>query len=258
LLNNWIAIMARVRCLRHLLVLLIFSLGGLAHALSLHRDGDDLYASGTIVLGDELALQAAHESAPVRRLILVNSPGGALVTSLRIARWLEGLRITTVAWGPCMSACSLIFMAGEQRQFAHDAGGRPSVIGIHGPYNSRTGKFSDASAPIMLDYYKHRMGSKFDAEVIGRAIYKMTDPSGFLVVPDDATAKAADRAPRHCPSAQASADECTVYHHKSAQSLGIVTRAESVRLAALPPAIDPRAQARPDATTATTLAQRQP
>ena len=250
--------MARVRCLRHLLVLLIFSLAGLAHALSLHRDGDDLYASGTIVLGDELALQAAHESAPVRRLILVNSPGGALVTSLRIARWLEGLRITTVAWGPCMSACSLIFMAGEQRQFAHDAGGRPSVIGIHGPYNSRTGKFSDASAPIMLDYYKHRMGSKFDVEVMGRAIYKMTDPSGFLVVPDDATAKAADRAPRHCPSAQASADECTVYHHKSAQSLGIVTRAESVRLAALPPAIDPRAQARPDATTATTLAQRQP
>ena len=249
--------MARVRCLRHLLVLLLLSLGGIAHALSLHRDGDDLYASGTIVLGDELALQAAHESMPVRRLILVNSPGGAVVTSLRIARWLEGLRITTVAWGPCMSACSLIFMAGEQRQFAHDGGGRPSMIGIHGPYNSRTGKFSDASAPIMLDYYKHRMGAKFDAEVIERAIYKMTDPSGFLVVPDASVSRPAARAPRHCPSAQASADECTVYPHKSAQSLGIVTHLESVRLSALPPAIEPRLQARSDALVATTLAQRQ-
>jgi ATP-dependent protease ClpP protease subunit len=237
--------------------LLLLSLGGLAHALSLHRDGDDLYASGTIVLGDELALQAAHESMPVRRLILVNSPGGAVVTSLRIARWLEGLRITTVAWGPCMSACSLIFMAGEQRQFAHDGGGRPSMIGIHGPYNSRTGKFSDASAPIMLDYYKHRMGAKFDAEVIERAIYKMTDPSGFLVVPDASVSRPAARAPRHCPSAQASADECTVYPHKSAQSLGIVTHLESVRLSALPPAIEPRLQARSDALVATTLAQRQ-
>jgi hypothetical protein len=194
---------------------------------------------------------------PVRRLILVNSPGGAVVTSLRIARWLEGLRITTVAWGPCMSACSLIFMAGEQRQFAHDGGGRPSMIGIHGPYNSRTGKFSDASAPIMLDYYKHRMGAKFDAEVIERAIYKMTDPSGFLVVPDASVSRPAARAPRHCPSAQASADECTVYPHKSAQSLGIVTHLESVRLAALPPAIEPRLQARSDALVATTLAQRQ-
>jgi ATP-dependent protease ClpP protease subunit len=237
--------------------LLLLSLGGLAHALSLHRDGDDLYASGTIVLGDELALQAAHESMPVRRRILVTSPGGAVVTSLRIARWLEGLRITTVAWGPCMSACSLIFMAGEQRQFAHDGGGRPSMIGIHGPYNSRTGKFSDASAPIMLDYYKHRMGAKFDAEVIERAIYKMTDPSGFLVVPDASVSRPAARAPRHCPSAQASADECTVYPHKSAQSLGIVTHLESVRLSALPPAIEPRLQARSDALVATTLAQRQ-
>jgi hypothetical protein len=180
-----------------------------------------------------------------------------VVTSLRIARWLEGLRITTVAWGPCMSACSLIFMAGEQRQFAHDGGGRPSMIGIHGPYNSRTGKFSDASAPIMLDYYKHRMGAKFDAEVIERAIYKMTDPSGFLVVPDASVSRPAARAPRHCPSAQASADECTVYPHKSAQSLGIVTHLESVRLSALPPAIEPRLQARSDALVATTLAQRQ-
>lgn len=244
--------------LRHFLLPLILALSGTAQGLSLHRDGGDLYASGIIVQGDELALQAAHQSVPVRRLILVNSPGGALITSLRIARWLEALRITTVAWGPCMSACSLIFMAGEQRQFAHDAGGRPSVIGIHGPYNSRTGQFSSAAAPLMLDYYRHRMGPQFDAEVIERAIYKMKDPSGFLVVGDDASAHAWQRYPRHCPSAQASADECTVYRHKSAQGLGIVTSGQSVQLAGLPPAIEPSAPARADAQPAGTLAQRQP
>jgi hypothetical protein len=161
--------MTRLTCLRQFLLLLTLALSGAAHGLSLHRDGGDLYASGIIVQGDELALQAAHQSEPVRRLILVNSPGGALITSLRIARWLEALRITTVAWGPCMSACSLIFMAGEQRQFAQDGAGRPSVIGIHGPYNSRTGQFSTAAAPLMLDYYRHRMGARFDAEVIERA-----------------------------------------------------------------------------------------
>lgn len=255
--------MARLTPLRQFLLLLTLALSGAAHGLSLHRDGGDLYASGIIVQGDELALQAAHESVPVRRLILVNSPGGALITSLRIARWLEALRITTVAWGPCMSACSLIFMAGEQRHFAHDGGGRPSVIGIHGPYNSRTGQFSTAAAPLMLDYYRHRMGSRFDAEVIERAIYKMKDPSGFLVVGDEASAHAGQRHPRHCPSAQASAEECTVYRHKSAQSLGIVTSDESVRLASLPPAvqlavIEPSAPARTDALATATLAQRKP
>ena len=195
--------MAHLTCLRQFLLLLMLALSGAAHSLSLHRDGGDLYASGVIVQGDELALQVAHQSVPVRRLILVNSPGGALITSLRIARWLEALRITTVAWGPCMSACSLIFMAGEQRQFAQDAAGRPSVIGIHGPYNSRTGQFSTAAAPLMLDCYRH----------------------------------------------------------KSAQSLGIVTSDESVRLASLPPALEPSnppAPARADAQAAATLAQRQP
>jgi hypothetical protein len=253
--------MTRLTCLRQFLLLLMLALSGAAHGLSLHRDGGDLYASGIIVQGDELALQASHQSEPVRRLILVNSPGGALITSLRIARWLEALRITTVAWGPCMSACSLIFMAGEQRQFAQDAAGRPSVIGIHGPYNSRTGQFSTAAAPLMLDYYRHRMGARFDAEVIERAIYKMKDPSGFLVVADEASAHAGQRHPRHCPSAQSSADECTVYRHKSAQSLGIVTSDESVRLASLPPALEPSnppAPARADAQAAATLAQRQP
>jgi Clp protease len=252
--------MTRLTCLRQFLLLLTLALSGAAHGLSLHRDGGDLYASGIIVQGDELALQAAHQSEPVRRLILVNSPGGALITSLRIARWLEALRITTVAWGPCMSACSLIFMAGEQRQFAQDGAGRPSVIGIHGPYNSRTGQFSTAAAPLMLDYYRHRMGARFDAEVIERAIYKMKDPSGFLVVADEASAHAGQRHPRHCPSAHSSADECTVYRHKSAQSLGIVTSDESVRLASLPPALEPSnppAPARADAQAAATLAQRQ-
>jgi hypothetical protein len=253
--------MTRLTCLRQFLLLLMLALSGAAHGLSLHRDGGDLYASGIIVQGDELALQASHQSEPVRRLILVNSPGGALITSLRIARWLEALRITTVAWGPCMSACSLIFMAGEQRQFAQDAAGRPSMIGIHGPYNSRTGQFSTAAAPLMLEYYRHRMGARFDAEVIERAIYKMKDPSGFLVVADEASAHAGQRHPRHCPSAQSSADECTVYRHKSAQSLGIVTSDESVRLASLPPALEPSnppAPARADAQAAATLAQRQP
>jgi hypothetical protein len=160
-----------------------------------------------------------------------------------------------------MSACSLIFMAGEQRQFAQDGAGRPSVIGIHGPYNSRTGQFSTAAAPLMLEYYRHRMGARFDAEVIERAIYKMKDPSGFLVVADEASAHAGQRHPRHCPSAQSSADECTVYRHKSAQSLGIVTSDESVRLASLPPALEPSnppAPARAQAQAAATLAQRQP
>jgi hypothetical protein len=48
-------------------------------ALSLHREGDDRYASGVIRVGDDLALRQAAEQAPIRRLVLLNSPGGALM-----------------------------------------------------------------------------------------------------------------------------------------------------------------------------------
>ncbi|MEI7783493.1 MAG: ATP-dependent Clp protease proteolytic subunit [Betaproteobacteria bacterium] len=216
-----------------------------AQALSLHREGGDLYASGVIQVGDDLALRAAHAQAPVERLILVNSPGGALMASLRIAHWLEDLRITTLAAGHCMSACSLIFMAGEQRQFAslpkHPAG----VIGIHGAYNARTGQASQAAAPLMLDYYRHRMGANYAAAIMEQAVHQMKDPSGFLVVPAMSAGEQAEQRPQHCPSARSSRHECTVHLQQSALSLGIVTRAETVSLAGLPDALAQALQAAP-------------
>ena len=226
------------------LLLAAVALSSAAQALTLHREGGDLYASGVIQTGDELALRAAHAQAPVQRLILVNSPGGALMASLRIARWLEDLHITTLAAGHCMSACSLIFMAGEQRQFASLPQQTVSVIGIHGAYNARTGQASAAAAPLMLDYYRQRMGASYDAAVIEQAIHQMKDPSGFLVIPAMGAGQGEQR-PQHCPSARSARHECTVHLEQSALSLGVVTRAETVRLGALPEVIAQAIQAAP-------------
>lgn len=200
-----------------------------AQALTLHRDGEDLYATGTIQAGDDLALKAAHQEAPVSRLVLVNSPGGALLTSLRIARWVEDLRITTVAVGHCLSACSLVFMAGEQRQFAQPMNGHAHLIGIHGPYAQRTGQFSASGAVMMLSYYRTRMGEKFDAAVMEQAVYQMQDPSGLLVVPQAGRSEAVAR-PWHCPSNRTRRDLCTHFPDKDGLSLGLLTTAEPGRV----------------------------
>jgi hypothetical protein len=199
-----------------------------AQALSLHRDGDDLYASGVIQAGDELALRQAAEQGPIRRLILLNSPGGALMASLRMARWLEGLRITTVAAGHCLSACSILFMAGHERVYAQLPAGQATVVGIHGAYHARSGQISQAAVPVMLSYYRARMGAHYEAAVIEQALQHMKDPSGFLMVP--AMQGTASSEPWHCPSAQASRHECTVHTRQSALSLGVVTQAASVSL----------------------------
>lgn len=201
------------------------ALAGAVQALTLHRDGEDLYAAGPIQQGDDLVLRAAHQEAPVRRLVLVNSPGGAFLTSLRIARWVEELRITTVAAGHCLSACSVVFMAGEKRQFAQTLSGQTHLIGIHGPYTPRTGQFSAPGAVIMLSYYRARMGDKFDAAVMEQAVYQMQDPTGLLVVPQAGHAKTSAQ-PWHCPSNRTRRDLCTRFPDKDGLSLGLLTTDE--------------------------------
>jgi hypothetical protein len=196
-----------------------------AQALTLYRDGGYLYVTGTIQAGDDLLLKASHQEAPVRRLVLVNSPGGALLTSLRIAAWAEDLRLTTVAAGHCLSACSLVFMAGERRQFAQAQAGQMHLIGIHGPYSQRTGQFNPPGAGLMWSYYRSRMGEKFDAAVMEQAIYRMQDPSGLLVVPGGGSEAGGPR-PWYCPSIRAQRGPCTGLPDKDALGLGLLTTAE--------------------------------
>jgi hypothetical protein len=217
------------------------ALTGAVQALTLHRDGEDLYAAGAIQQGDDLALRAAHREAPVRRLVLVNSPGGAFLTSLRIARWVEELRITTVAAGHCLSACSLVFMAGEQRQFAQTLSGQTHLIGIHGPYALRTGQPSATAAVMMLSYCRNRMGEKFDAALMERAVYQMQDPTGLLVVPQ---AGGAVVRPWHCPSNRTRPELCTRFPDKDGLSLGLLTTDEP-GLVKIPPELSRLAERSP-------------
>lgn len=224
--NRWIKFMAALAAL---------PLACAVQALTLHRDGDDVYVTGTVQAGDDVALRAAHEEAPVRRLVLVNSPGGAFLTSLRIARWVEEFRINTVAAGHCLSACSLIFMAGEQRQFAQTLSGQTHLIGIHGPYARSTGQPSAPAAVMMLSYYRSRMGEKFDAALMERAVYQMQDPTGLLVVPQTGGADGGTQ-PWHCPSSRIRRDLCTHFPNKDGLSLGLLTTDEPSPVK-IPPAL---------------------
>lgn len=205
----------------------------LAQALSWHRDGEDLYVSGMIQAGDDLVVQAVYQEAPFARLVLVDSPGGSFLVALRMARWVEDRRLATVVAGHCLSSCSLIFLAGEQRQFAQPRPGQTHWIGIHGPYARTTGVPSSAGAQMMLSYLRHRMGERFDPALMERAVYQMHDPSGLLGVPQAASAGGA-ASPWHCPSSRSRRDLCTRFPDKNALSLGLLTSdlASEVRIPA--------------------------
>jgi hypothetical protein len=131
-----------VRQCIHLLAAFSVLIAGMhsAHAIHIQRVDTDVFVSGDIVANDDVKLRAEFDTAPVKRLILVNSRGGHLNASMNIARWLTTRGVTTLVAGPCLSACSIIFMAGQQRQYATGYEPRLTVVGIHGPSMPLTGQ----------------------------------------------------------------------------------------------------------------------
>jgi hypothetical protein len=114
-------------------------------------------------------------------------------------------------------------MAGQTRLFAAEVDGRPLVIGIHGAYSGQSRQPSLRGQGLMLDYFRERMGSQFDAEVMTQAVTAIHDPSGFLLVPPATREGFLDEPPRICPSFRVQPPRCSVLWGKSAADLGIIT-----------------------------------
>ncbi len=115
-----------------------------SQAMTLERVGNDLFATGPTVDQDFLQFKEAFAKGGIERLILVNGPGGDLWTGMQVARMVQDAKITTVASGYCMSACSLIFMAGQIRTFG--SGSLPRVIGQRTFNNYLSAKHNKALA----------------------------------------------------------------------------------------------------------------
>ena len=209
------------------------------HAIQIQRVETDVFVSGDIVANDDVKLRNEFDAAPVKRLILVNSRGGHLTASLSIARWLSTRPVTTLVAGPCLSACSLIFMAGAERQYATGFEPRLTVIGIHGPSLPQTGQMLPERAAEMMAFYKERMGVKYDADLLHAALYEMKDATGFVLIREMARNNARDRITLHCPTAGTPRWQCTEYPRLDAYTLGLVTASDTVYLQ-LPDSMKPR------------------
>jgi len=113
-------------------------------------EGDTLYFRGKIdgMMYDFLAMNAAQMREV--KVIDLLSYGGDLSMALDVAAKIKDLhKITRVsAGGFCMSACTVLFAAGDERQMAQDA-----VLGIHAarPGGAYAKDFNDACKKIGAD-----------------------------------------------------------------------------------------------------------
>jgi rhodanese-related sulfurtransferase len=210
--------------------ILFLGLPALSQAMTLERVNHDLYATGPTVDQDFLNFKDAFAKGGIERLILVNGPGGDLWTGMQIARMVREAKIKTVASGQCMSACSLIFMGGQERSFGTGHLPRMTLIGIHGAHDKDSKNVLHQAMPQMYALYKQQMGEKFDAAVINQALYDIKEASGFLRIREIQRTQEKERTPWFCPTGQTPLDQCQLHSGKDAYTLGVVTQTETVDL----------------------------
>lgn len=196
----------------------------------LERVGPDLYATGPTVDQDFLSFKAALEKEGIQRLILVNGPGGDLWTGMRVAHMVQAAQIKTVVSGYCMSACSLIFMAGKERAFGSGHLPRMTMLGIHGAHDKDSKRVNPQAMPQMYALYKSQMAEKFDAQIINQALYGIQDAGGFLRMRELQRTQEKDRTPWFCATAQTPFEQCQQHTGKDAYALGVVTQTDTVDL----------------------------
>ena len=199
--------------------------------MSIEVHGQRVFATGMV--GEDGDLQRMTEALAtpgVTEVVLVNSPGGQLRAALAMARQIEQRGLRTLVAGRCMSACSILFLAGAQRQFATGIAPVMTMVGIHGAHRRSTKEVDPALQPRLLAYYKQRLGDKFDEALIRQALYELADSDGFLRMRDVQRNAERERSAYFCPAGTTPRKDCQTHAGKDALSLGVITSAETVSL----------------------------
>lgn len=210
------------RWARRLVILCLvgeISLPALAMKLEVH--GSRLYATGTVEVGDAMEFLLAFDNPRIDTVVLAVSPGGNLEEGLTVGQLIRQKSYHTVAAGPCISSCSLMFVGGTVRRFSNALPAEHTFVGIHGASEGR-GR-TQASLLIQARIYEHfqkMMGTKFQAELMRKALQDMDSAEALLKVPETA------RQPQttvFCSAGLHVRQSCKEYPKDTALSLGVIT-----------------------------------
>lgn len=98
------------------------------YRLSLMRDDTELELAGGIPFGTFAALKKSLDEHPRVTIIHLNSSGGLVKEAMSIADLIRTRGLKTYTSGDCISACTLAFLAGQERLL-----GEKGRIGFHSP-----------------------------------------------------------------------------------------------------------------------------
>ncbi len=83
---------------------------------TLNNEGAVLRVLGDVEEGFAARLDAALNRHPTVKVVALGSAGGSVYEAIRAGQNIRGRRLSTVLWNECLSACTLVFLGGVERQ----------------------------------------------------------------------------------------------------------------------------------------------
>lgn len=141
--------------------------------LTLSSDRRTLQLNGPIGLGDATRVGELLTSAPTVRQFELASPGGRVAEAERIVELVRERNAHTRAVGDCESACTLVFLAGQQRQLMPGA-----QLGFHrassGTYNRAFDEI--ANQQLAETYRRMKLPEEFIQQTLRTPSHSMWYP----------------------------------------------------------------------------------
>jgi len=142
--------------------------------MTVSEDGHTLLFQGPIGMGDARRLGKLLETAPNVKSFELASPGGRLAEAEDMVPMMRKRGATTRAVGDCQSACTLLFLAGSQRQLMPGA-----QLGFHrassGTYNPAFDEI--ANQQLAETYRKMELPEEFIQRTLKTSSRSMWYPS---------------------------------------------------------------------------------
>lgn len=142
-----------------------------------------LRISGVLGMGSTQALRAALDAHPQVQRLEIHSPGGLVTEGHGMAQLALQHALNTEARVACEAACTLVFVAGEKRLIAREAG-----LGFGGLLPSL--------APVVADFYRQRgVPEDFVQQALGRRSWQPVATSAESAVASGLAAPAPPATP---------------------------------------------------------------
>ncbi len=150
------------------------------HAMTILRLDTNLILYGRVIPEDLASFRQEFGKAPVKHVVLAESPGGDLRSAYGIADLIHKNHLNTSVKGFCVSSCAVMFMAGEQRQIIDEKDYKKTVLGFHAPHNKETKEVNVNGIPKLREYLLKTSGGKFPSDLLDRAM-NIQDAKDMLI-----------------------------------------------------------------------------